>query len=106
MDLFLITPVGSDLPPFQAIVTPLTPPVPPSGSPPKPIHPIWGPPGFNPPGEGMPPGIWGGPIIPIDPPVEPPIDPPDVSDGKGKWVYTENGWVFVYGPVDKPRPPV
>jgi hypothetical protein len=34
------------------------------GPPGQPIHPIWGPPGFNPPGPGMPPGIWGGPIMP------------------------------------------
>ena len=42
-------------------------PIVPPGQPPSggvPIHPIWGPPGFNPPGPGMPPGIWGGPVIP------------------------------------------
>jgi hypothetical protein len=47
---------------------------PPSQGPPgQPIHPIWGPPGFNPPGPGMPPGISGGPIIP--PPQQPPGQP-------------------------------
>jgi hypothetical protein len=35
-----------------------------SGPPGQPTFPIWGPPGFNPPGEGYPPGIGGGPIIP------------------------------------------
>src|SRR5499427_1259276 len=44
------------------------------GTPPGvPIHPIWGPPGFNPPGAGMPPGIGGGPIIP---PEQPPVGGP------------------------------
>src|SRR5499427_10343199 len=38
--------------------------IPPEQPPGVPIHPIWGPPGFNPPGPGMPPGIWGGPIMP------------------------------------------
>jgi hypothetical protein len=43
---------------------------PPSGGPPgTPTFPIWGPPGFNPPGPGYPPGIGGGPIIP---PSQPP----------------------------------
>jgi hypothetical protein len=46
---------------------PIVPPdaMPPDSGPPgQPIHPIWGPPGFNPPGPGMPPGIGGGPIYP------------------------------------------
>ena len=43
---------------------PIIPPdtTPPPGGPnvpPHPEHPIWGPPGFNPPGPGMPPGIGG-----------------------------------------------
>ena len=50
-----------------------------------PIHPIWGPPGFNPPGAGMPPGIWHDPIIPppMPPDVEvpPPGSPPVVIGG-------------------------
>jgi len=52
---------------------------PPSGG--VPIHPIWGPPGFNPPGPGMPPGIGGGPIIPPDvPPGLTPPTPPSPGD--------------------------
>jgi len=46
----------------------------------QPIHPIWGPPGFAPPGPGMPPGIWTGPVLPEQPPpgivVPPPGSPP------------------------------
>jgi hypothetical protein len=57
------------------IIPPDSPDVPPI-SPPVPIHPIWGPPGFNPPGEGMPPGIWGGPIIPPEPPIPPDTELP------------------------------
>src|SRR5215472_5788028 len=53
------------------IIPPDQPPQP--GVPGSPQHPIWGPPGFNPPGSGMPPGIWGGPIIP---PNQPPQGPP------------------------------
>jgi hypothetical protein len=63
-------------------------PVFPEGTPPSaggiPIHPIWGPPGFNPPGPGMPPGIWGDPIIPVPPntpDVPPPGSPPTVVGG-------------------------
>src|SRR6516225_4816160 len=57
------------------IIPPEQPPV--GGPPGQPIHPIWGPPGFVPPGPGMPPGIWGGPIIPPD---QPPVGggPPGV----------------------------
>jgi len=47
----------------------------PDWPPPHPEHPIWGPPGFNPPGPGMPPGIGGGPIIPV-PPETPNLPPP------------------------------
>lgn len=76
--LALIEPMNGG-PAFGAKVTAYAPaqpsPIPPpsGGQPPQPIHPIWGPPGFNPPGPGMPPGIWGGPIIP--PPVTPPGGP-------------------------------
>jgi hypothetical protein len=69
------------------VVPPDQPPV--TGGPPgAPIHPIWGPPGFNPPGPGMPPGIGGGPIVPpldwTPPPgvtVPPPGSPPVVIGG-------------------------
>jgi hypothetical protein len=50
---------------------PIIPPSVPPGSGGVPIHPIWGPPGFNPPGPGMPPGIGGGPIFPTDPVIPP-----------------------------------
>ena|SRR5215831_4721193 len=55
-------------------IIPDTPPAQPPGG--VPIHPIWGPPGFNPPGAGMPPGIGGGPIIPPSGPVDPGYSPP------------------------------
>jgi len=60
------------------------------GSPPHPEHPIWGPPGFNPPGPGMPPGIGGGPIVPPTPPEVPPDTPPSsvVKEASpGAWGY-------------------
>ena len=63
---------------------PIFPPTGPGG-PPRPIHPIWGPPGFNPPGPGMPPGIGGGPIIPPD---IPPVVPPDVTVPPPSWSST------------------
>src|SRR5262252_7841901 len=64
---------------------------PPSGG--VPIHPIWGPPGFNPPGPGMPPGIGGGPIIPPQP-IDP---PPDQTPGGGtitKPPPPDGGWGY------------
>ena len=66
------------------------------GQPPQPIHPIWGPPGFNPPGPGMPPGIGGGPIIPPlpdNPPELPPGTPPNSvvkPPPEGGWGYITN----------------
>src|SRR5262249_38289108 len=62
----------------------------------QPIHPIWGPPGFNPPGPGMPPGIGGGPIIPPlpdNPPELPPGTPPNSvvkPPAEGGWGYITN----------------
>src|SRR5262245_43104422 len=61
-ELFRITPVGSELPPFTAIVEKLT--------------------------------NGGEPPVPPNPPAEPTT----------RWVYTDDGWYFGYGPVDKPRP--
>lgn len=64
---------------------PVIPDAPPPGGPPgQPIHPIWGPPGFSPPGAGMPPGIWGGPVLPPEgggggSPVFPIWGPPGIS---------------------------
>ena len=70
---------------------PIIPTQPPgSSSPPHPEHPIWGPPGFNPPGSGMPPGIGGGPIIPPEMPEVPPGTPPNsvVKEAPvGGWGY-------------------
>jgi len=82
---------------------------PPVGGPPgQPIHPIWGPPGFNPPGPGMPPGIWGGPILP--PPTEPPNPPtegkPPPADGGWGW-WPPYGWGYFPGSggaTPKPAP--
>lgn len=55
---------------------------PPVGGPPgQPIHPIWGPPGFNPPGPGMPPGIWGG-APPLYPDIGFPIPQPPPGGGR------------------------
>jgi len=75
----------------------------PPGQPGVPIHPIWGPPGFNPPGPGMPPGIGGGPIIPDLPP---PIDQPPPPADKWSWRYSDDyGWVLVPpGGGGKPQP--
>jgi len=82
---------------------PIGPPQQPPGSPGVPIHPIWGPPGFNPPGPGMPPGIGGGPIIPPD---QPPPDltppPPDMAikppPPEGGWAYVQPwGWGYYPG---------
>jgi hypothetical protein len=87
-------------------------PIVPPGPGGMPIHPIWGPPGFNPPGPGMPPGIWGGPIIP-DPPPPFPNPPPEGSkpppaSGWG-WAYDPDiGWYLVWVPPvsgGKPNPP-
>ena len=42
-------------------------------------------------------GIWSEPILP--PPIaQPPGDP------KARWILTNDGWAFVVGPLDKPRP--
>lgn len=73
-------------------------PPPVSGPPGQPVHPIWGPPGFNPPGPGMPPGIWGGPVLPPPPDKPPEPEPPPVSIAvkpppeTGGW-----GWFAPYG---------
>jgi len=76
---------------------PIVPPediTPPDQPPGTPTHPIWGPPGFNPPGEGMPPGIWGGPIIPDQPP-----DPPELPAGTPPNTVVkappEGGWGYI-----------
>src|SRR5499427_9936408 len=58
------------------IIPPQQPPQQPPG---QPIHPIWGPPGFAPPGPGMPPGIWGGPWVPPGGPGVP-TQPPDIPN--------------------------
>jgi len=60
----------------------------------QPIHPIWGPPGFNPPGEGMPPGIGGGPIIPPDPEVPPDL-PPGTPPNTVVKSPPEGGWGYI-----------
>ena len=57
----------------------------------QPIHPIWGPPGFNPPGAGMPPGIWGGPVLPPDAPPDVPAGTPPSSVVKEP---TAGGWGY------------
>jgi len=79
---------------------PIIPPV----SPGVPTHPIWGPPGFNPPGPGMPPGIWGGPIPPMpDTPPDGGIKPPPPDGGWG--YHPEYGWGYFPGGGGKPQPP-
>lgn len=83
---------------------------PPATQPPgTPIHPIWGPPGFNPPGSGMPPGIWGGPVLPpLTPPTEPPPDPgavkPPPPEGGWGW-HPDYGWGYFPSGGGKPQPP-
>lgn len=81
---------------------------PPAGGPPgSPTFPIWGPPGFNPPGPGYPPGIGGGPVIPPIPP-EPPTNPsepkPPPPEGGWGW-HPEYGWGYFPGGGGKPQPP-
>lgn len=63
----------------------------------QPSHPIWGPPGFNPPGAGMPPGIWGGrPPNYVDiggPGPQPPGTPPlTIWGGGGVGNYPDAGF--------------
>jgi hypothetical protein len=77
------------------------------GVPGSPTFPIWGPPGFNPPGAGYPPGIWGGPIIPA-PPTEPPANPSEPKpppDGGGWGWHPTYGWGFFPMTGGKPQPP-
>ena len=86
---------------------------PPATTPPPgvPVHPIWGPPGFNPPGAGMPPGIWGGPIVPPDtgppdggaPPENPGADKPPPPEGGWGWMASASLWGYFPGP-DAARP--
>lgn len=88
------------------VIPPAQPPV--SGPPGVPIHPIWGPPGFNPPGPGMPPGIGGGPIIPPsltppDPPTDPSVGKPPPPGGGWGW-HPEYGWGYFPGGGGKPQP--
>jgi hypothetical protein len=46
--------------------------------------------------------LSGGPIIPPDqPPIEPPEQMPPPSQ---RWLMGSDGWYFVAGPYDKPRP--
>jgi len=73
--------------------------IPPEQPPGVPIHPIWGPPGFNPPGPGMPPGIGGGPIIP-DPPTEPPQPEPPPITIVIKPPPAEGGWGWMGPPIN------
>jgi len=77
-----------------------------------PIHPIWGPPGFNPPGPGMPPGIGGGPIIPEEPPIPPDTELPDPvppsavikeSPPSGGWGLYSRADSSVYWAYDPPN---
>lgn len=84
-----ITPApSSGLPKFDAVVETKAPPG------------IWGPPGpwpsppiAFPPGwiGGIPPGGWPEPPTPMP---EPDMD----------WVYSGDGWYFIAGPYDKPKP--
>ena len=75
------------------------------GAPGHPEHPIWGPPGFNPPGPGMPPGIGGGPIVP---PEVPPDTPPSsvVKDAApGGWGYYTDADNVAYAAFRSARQP-
>ena len=75
------------------------------GAPGHPEHPIWGPPGFNPPGPGMPPGIGGGPIVP---PEVPPDTPPSsvVKDAApGGWGYSTDADNVPYAAFRSERQP-
>ena len=66
------------------------------GDQPYPEHPIFYPPGIWGPTDPRP--GWGlpGPQPPFP---QPPMDPPSAS-----WVFKDDGWYFVAGPFDKPRP--
>jgi hypothetical protein len=78
------------------------------GKPPIPVHPIWGPPGFNPPGAGMPPGIWGGPVVPPDagppgggaPPPDGGDKPPPTDHGGWGFVAEWSRWGYFPGPTE------
>ena len=78
--------------------------IPPQGPnvPPHPEHPIWGPPGFNPPGGGggFPPGIGGGPIIPPEPPIPPEVPNPSPPNTVLKPAPDEGGGWGLYTNAD------
>jgi hypothetical protein len=78
----------------------------PPAAPGAPTFPIWGPPGFNPPGAGYPPGIWAGPIvIPTPPPTEPPAEGAKPPPPEGGWGYhPEYGWGYFPPSGGKPQP--
>lgn len=53
---------------------------------------------------------WGQDLHPEHPIVLPPEGPPPdlppnpPADPTAKWVYTDKGWYFTVGPLDKPKP--